>query len=644
MDGLSDGLDGTFDAADQLSRYYLARARGTDRRDEPDSRAAFEARRERVRETFLDRIGGLPARPDSLGAEITGRDERDGYAVESLVFESRPGFHVTANCYAPTGDGPHPGILFLCGHADPAKADPENQRACATLARNGFVVLVLDPLGQGERKQYRDLDIEGETVSGGGGTFPHIRAGRKCAYAGANLARYMVHDARCALDYLVARPDVDEGRIGAAGTSGGGTRSMYLALVDDRIDALAPCCSVSTWHERLKTGGREHAESALFGSVPGVGYDDLVTAAAPRPVCVGAAASDRYFPVEGAHETFERAERVYGLYDATDRARLVTADAEHCSVYEFGPEVFEFFCERLGTGAYEPHDAEPVNPDALHCTPDGNVLDSFDAERSIDDLIREYASARDSSNAAAENLRETIADTFSLDRDGCALHPRRLERRAEGGITVEHVWFRTERDPDAVVAGVLVSAPDTEAGTPAVVCYADGTRELPAKSDNVAELAREHGTVLAFDPRGVGAVRNRTVPVPEWADTYCGTYGTEYKLATDAFLLGDSLVGARAYDTRRAVEFLRSVTGAERVALHAEGEASYYALYAAVVAPAVSSVSLREPGPSFLAMATEDDAPIPPALAAFDAVGTYDFPQVRAALERRGVTVDGLDA
>ncbi|WP_323172089.1 hypothetical protein [Natrialba sp. PRR66] len=41
------------------------------------------------------------------------------------MFESRPNFHVTANCYVPAGDGPHPAVRFLCGHHDAAKAPTE---------------------------------------------------------------------------------------------------------------------------------------------------------------------------------------------------------------------------------------------------------------------------------------------------------------------------------------------------------------------------------------------------------------------------------------------------------------------------------------------------------------------------------------
>jgi dienelactone hydrolase len=342
VEGFSDAVDGYFDVEDQLSRDLLHRADDlltteADRLSSLDSRSDVEAHREYVRSAFRSRIGDLPDRPNDPTVETTGRHQRDGYSVEMVVFESRPNFHVTANCYVPDGDGPHPAVLFLCGHADPAKADVANQKACIELALHGFVVFIVDPIGQGERKQYGDVELDGTVVSGGGGTFPHCYAGQKCFYAGSNLVRYMVNDDRCALDYLLRRNDVDDDRIGVTGTSGGGTQTLYLSLVDERVDVAAPCCSVSERYEQLKTGGRTHAEQAISGSVAqGIDYDDLVAAMAPRPVCIGAAASDKYFPIEGVHGTVDRVRHLYGIYDAEERVNLVVGDATHCSVTNSG--------------------------------------------------------------------------------------------------------------------------------------------------------------------------------------------------------------------------------------------------------------------------------------------------------------------
>ncbi|MFW6376560.1 MAG: alpha/beta hydrolase family protein [archaeon] len=652
MNGFGDAVNGHYDVADQLSNYLRERAAqefANERAEKQsiDSVREFEARRERVRETFLATIGGLPDRSADHAIETRGVLECDGYAIELVTFESRPNVHVTANCYVPDGEGPHPAVLFLCGHVRAAKADPWNQRAAVELALNGFVVLVLDPLGQGERRQYRDTETGETIVGGGGGVFAHSYAGQQCLYAGANLARYVIHDARCGLDVLVDRDDVDPGRIGVTGASGGGIQTLYLSLVDDRIDAAAPCCAVTERSEWLRTGKRIDAEQLVPGAIPrGINVDDFVTSMAPRPVFVGAAAWDEYFPIEGVHETVERARRIYDLYDAGENVDLVVADEPHCSVYELGDGVFEWFCDRLGNAPFEPHEELAVFDEAeLHCTPAGSVRAAFRDERSIDDLIRTYVTDRypdageKSIDTAAdsERVRRAVIETFDLDREDCELHPRYVSRDEADGLDVEHVFFKTERDPDVVVTGVLVSDPGVPPRSPAVVLYEDGTEELADRRDEVATLAAEYGTVFVFDPRGVGAVRNRAIPIPAWVDDYDGIYGTEFKLAYDALLLDTSLFGLRIYDVLRALQFVRSSTGREGTTLVGEGVGAYHALYAAVVDRDVETVDLRNLGPSFHGMATRREYPYDARLTAFDVIGDCDVPDALTALERRGL-------
>ena len=656
MNGFADGGNGFFDTDDQLSRYLLSQAANyfsneQEEKRSMNSQAAAEAHHERVREHLLRNIGGLPKHNPNPAIATIDHVKRDGYSIELVTIESYPDFHVTANCYVPDSEGPHPGILFLCGHVDAPKADWYNQQACIELALNGFVVLIIDPLGQGERNQYHDLAVSGTMVSGGGGTFPHCYAGQKCFYAGANLARYMINDARSGLDYIYQRANVDESRIGVTGSSGGGIQAIYLSFLDDRVDAVAPCCAVSDNRDWIQTGKRTHAEQAITGSIAhGIQRADLIGGMAPRPVCIGAATSDEYFPIEGLYEAVEHVEDVYGLYGAREQVTLVVRDTAHCSVYEFRDGVFEWLCQQLGDAPYESHDTRPtLDASELHCTPSGNVLDSFAAERTIEDLIGEYieknyphaGTSPAVDEGYPEQLREVVIEKFGLDRDDWDLHPRTVDERTEDGLDIEYVCFKTERRPDIVVTGVLVTDPEMTFNSPAIVLYEQGTTALSGRRDEIATLANEHGSVFIFDPRGVGAVRNRAITVPTWWDDYYGIYGTEFKLATDALLLDSSLLGMRVYDVIRAVEFLRSETGSKRVSIIGDGIGAYHGLYTAIVVECVDRLTLRNLGPSFYEMATVRDAPFFPQLTAFDVIGECDVQHLFAALEQRGVQLDG---
>ena len=76
----------------------------------------------RVRSAARKCFAPFPARTP-LNARVTGRDDYPRYALEKVVFESRPGFLVTGNLYLPKGDaGKRPSVLGLCGHSPEGKA------------------------------------------------------------------------------------------------------------------------------------------------------------------------------------------------------------------------------------------------------------------------------------------------------------------------------------------------------------------------------------------------------------------------------------------------------------------------------------------------------------------------------------------
>ena len=193
-------------------------------RTQPDA----ERRTQYVRKKVLDLMGGLPEYSGPLNAQRTGRIDRDGYAIEKVIFESLPRFFVTANLYRPVASGRHPGILMPVGHLESGKA--ALQQMAANFARKGFVVLTYDPIGQGERLQAYDGRLGASLI--GQATEQHLLAGARAELIGESFARYRVWDAKRALDYLTSRAEVDADRIGVTGCSGGGT------LTNDDIELV----------------------------------------------------------------------------------------------------------------------------------------------------------------------------------------------------------------------------------------------------------------------------------------------------------------------------------------------------------------------------------------------------------------------
>ncbi|MCL4194209.1 MAG: acetylxylan esterase, partial [Thermoguttaceae bacterium] len=217
-----------------VQRYFESRVRQVERAaDERRAALKTKADAERyvadVRQKIMESFGPFPERTP-LNAKVTGTVDRDAYTIENVMFESRPGFLVTANLYIPKGrEFPLPGVVGTCGHSVNGKAAEAYQSFAQGLARLGYVCLIYDPLGQGERFQYVDEKLNSRV---GPGVSEHLLAGNQQFLVGEFLGSWRAWDGIRALDYLLTRKEVDPNRVGVTGNSGGGTMSTWLCGVE----------------------------------------------------------------------------------------------------------------------------------------------------------------------------------------------------------------------------------------------------------------------------------------------------------------------------------------------------------------------------------------------------------------------------
>src|SRR5436190_317929 len=251
----------------------------------------IQARNRFVREKFREMVHGFPER-NPLNAVVVAKHERVGYSVENVMFQSRPNFWVTGNLYIPlTGSGPFPGVISPCGHYPLSRMEFEYQSVYINMVKAGFVVLAYDPIGQGERRQYWNPQTN-QTDVASSSTYEHSMPGQVLLLMGEDLTHYRIWDGMRAIDYLESRPEVDKTRIACAGHSGGGTLTLFISALDERVK----CAVVNEggtahrWPIEIRPESRvgpSDVEQNLFpAAVYGADLCDLHVAIAPRPLMV----------------------------------------------------------------------------------------------------------------------------------------------------------------------------------------------------------------------------------------------------------------------------------------------------------------------------------------------------------------------
>src|ERR1041384_712283 len=185
------------DARQQLIRYLngigfsqtQARAEELVRIQTP---AHAERRKRDVRSKIAQLIGGLPEPRKNVAVRPFGTAQGEGFRVEKIAYESMPGLFVTADVYVPgSGAGPFPAVLLTPGHEASGKLGQYNWGA--NLAANGILAMAVDPMGQGERLQHYDPELEDSKV--GQGTGEHGHAGFATMLLGDHVAQYFLTDA-----------------------------------------------------------------------------------------------------------------------------------------------------------------------------------------------------------------------------------------------------------------------------------------------------------------------------------------------------------------------------------------------------------------------------------------------------------------
>jgi dienelactone hydrolase len=600
------------------------------RREEVQSLETPEAVRERIeriRKSWSDALGPFPER-GPLNGKTLGAIQAEGYRIERVLYESRPGHHVTGNLYVPAGKGPFPGVLVPCGHSANGKASEAYQSICILLARHGFVALIYDPIGQGER--YQLLDESGKPIAGGTGEHTLTDIGARLTGTGA--ANYRIWDGIRSLDYLISRPEVDPARIGCTGNSGGGTLTAYLMATDDRILAAAPSCYITSLSRLFNTIGPQDGEQNITAQVAlGIDHADYVALRAPKPTLIVTATHD-FFDIGGSWDSFREAKRLYGVLGFGERVDLFEYPDKHGFSQPRREAVLRFMRRWLQGVDDAPTEPEPViqTDAALQVTESGQVVKEF-GDRTVWDLNMERAK---------ELAPQREAFWRDHSRDECLAEVRRLAgirpiaekpvARSVGvvkreGYTIEKIRIEREGEPPVPA---LVFLPGVRQGKLPAVLYVDGRgKQRGAGAGGPIEaLVREGRAVLAIDVRGTG----------ETAPKQSGE-----KSAFLGIHLGRPLPGQRTEDVLAALQVLlgREEIDPGHVRLIGIERGGPVALHAAALDEHVTELVIEEAIESWMDVVATPRGQQQLEQVVAKALERYDLPNLVRAIAPRPVSV-----
>jgi cephalosporin-C deacetylase-like acetyl esterase len=603
--------------------------------------AGIRNRQSHVRETFWRMIGGQPERTP-LNIRTAGEFDRPAYRVERLVYESRPGFHVPANLYIPkNARPPYPGVLFQMGHSLNGKAAAPYQYCCQGLVQLGFLVLAFDPMGQGERTYYPNRETG--LTSLGSADNEHTLPGKQLLLVGDSSTRLQAWDAVRSLDVLAAHPLVDPKRLASTGQSGGGTLTMLLAAVDDRLACAAITCA-NTENHAIRNfnppGSTDDAEQNLMGGGrEGIDRWDLLWPLAPKPLLVAVSARDSfgtYSPryLENGREEFARLENVYRTLEATSKIAWYETPMPHSLALDMRLEIYRWFSRWLqdrGEPVTEP-EVRAEEDRALWVSETGNVVRSF-ASKTPQVLAKEQL--RDEPvSPNAELLRKLLAMETPPE-------PRLVEKGSVPSRGCRASAIEVGVTPEVTVPAWLFAPLKGEPRATVIVLEPGGRSARWGEDALYQQLAARGFTVCAPDVRGIGDLAPE---FPRHSARHAAWHQTEEAYAWASLMLGKPMLGQRVTDLIAVTRAL----GASRVTLAASGRMTVPTLFAAALEPRIGRVVLSGGVASFRSLVEAAQPEIPTANIIPGILRHFDLPQLEAKvrpvrIEAAEWTVDGLE-
>lgn len=514
------------------------------------SKKEAEAYIRSVQKKYRELIGELPERTP-LNPVITGTIARKGYHIEKLVYESFPDHHVTANLYIPDGAKNLPAVLLFCGHEDVSKATESYQKTAILFATNGFVVLVIDPISQGERHQ---LTENGKSLTRGGTTEHTLLNAGSNLFGGCTPADQLWDNVR-GLDYLVTRKEVDSTRIGCLGNSGGAMQSIYFAGFEKRIQAIAVSSFLMKRQRTLELTGPSDGCSHISGEgKAGLEMNDLLMAGSPKPVLVLAGKYD-FIDYEGTKAATEELKKLYSVLGQGAKVKLFTFEDGHGISKPKREEAVTWFRRWFYKDSkhVKEGELEVLDEKTLFVTAPGSVNVATLNEKNIQDrnldlYARLSAARKNFMLQDDERVRNKIAERIGINPTNKVFSIETVGVIQKGSIVYRKLIVRKQSEPPLPLLVVFPpSAPKH------IVVWLDSKGKNFVASDTlkVKSITGMETILILPDLRGQGETTDRAeANDPKY-------YNKEYRNALLSLHIGKTLVGQRATDILSVLNYIQ---------------------------------------------------------------------------------------
>jgi cephalosporin-C deacetylase-like acetyl esterase len=485
-----------------------------------------------------------------LNAQVVSSFDYPGLRVENILFESLPGRFVAANLYLPVNrSGKVPAALQFCGHGLNGKAS--ESPIGALLALNGIAVLVVDPIGQGEHLQLIDEQSRPLTR---GATTEHTLLNAGLNLLGTSLAAQEFWDNHRALDYLLTRPEIDGSRIGAYGSSGGGTQTAYFIGLDERVKVSAICSYFSQRERTLELqGASDGCQHIPYEGRERLELTDFALMTAPNPVLILSGKYD-FVDLWGAQQGFKQLKQAYAALGIPERTDQLIVETGHGLGFEKQQRLIRWFRQwLLGTDdVLTPALPERIDMSKLYATSTHQANTSIEQAQSLmDENLKKNASLESQRKAFQAQGKEAIqAKVGELLGLAPAAPLRIVAGQHTPGRDYEQYKFQLIREGEMPVPCVVIIPDKAKKSSPIrLILQEAGKNVFLGEYTNLTGAISDGTILVAADLRGLG----ETADPPFYNDAKYWNF--EYRNAMIAMHAGKPIMGQRVQDILSLIDF-----------------------------------------------------------------------------------------